>query len=137
MIKILTLKYNCVKCGKPEFITVKNDSLNAKYQLVSKCFDNKICLACYCASEKVITETAENISALMCWQYRGSGENGRRARKRDYCPAVDNAGIMRRKYHPYRFKSCLPQIRLPVSYNRRKFKPIMARCKKIIPSTLI
>ena len=38
MIKILTLKYSCVKCGKPEFITVKNDSLNAKYQLVSKCF---------------------------------------------------------------------------------------------------
>ena len=66
MIKILTLKYNCTKCGKPEFITVKNDSLNAKYQLVSKCFDNKICLDCYCTSEKIITETAENISALMC-----------------------------------------------------------------------
>ena len=66
MTRILTLKYNCTKCGKPEFITVKNDSLNAKYQLVSKCFDNKICLDCYCASEKVITETAENISALMC-----------------------------------------------------------------------
>ena len=66
MIKILTLKYNCTKCGKPEFITVKNDSLNAKYQLVSKCFDNKICLDCYCTSEKVTTETAENISALMC-----------------------------------------------------------------------
>ena len=66
MTKILTLKYKCVQCGKPEFIAVKNDSLNAKYQLVSKCFDNKICLDCYCTSRKVISETAENISALMC-----------------------------------------------------------------------
>ena len=66
MTRILTLKYRCVKCNKMEYTTVKNDSLNAKYQLVSKCFDNKICLDCYCASEKIITETAENISALMC-----------------------------------------------------------------------
>ena len=65
MIKILTLKYNCTKCGKPEFITVKNDSLNAKYQLVSKCFDNKICLDCYCASEKALHGTAEKIEDVL------------------------------------------------------------------------
>jgi hypothetical protein len=66
MIKILTLKYDCTKCGKPEFIKVRNDSLNAEYQIVSKCFDNKICLDCYCASEKTVEDTAENIVALMC-----------------------------------------------------------------------
>ena len=66
MTRILTLKYRCIKCNHMEYITVKNDSFDSKYQLVSKCFDNKICLDCYCASEKIITETAENISALKC-----------------------------------------------------------------------
>ena len=66
MTRILTLKYRCIKCNRMEYITVKNDSFDSKYQLVSKCFDNKICLDCYCASEKIITETAENITALMC-----------------------------------------------------------------------
>ena len=64
--KIITLKYKCNVCGRNELISVRDCETEKMYQLVSKCFDNKICLDCYCASEKVITETAENISALMC-----------------------------------------------------------------------
>ena len=48
-----------------EYITVKNDSLDSKYQLVSKCFDNKICLDCYCASEKALHGTAEKIEDVL------------------------------------------------------------------------
>lgn len=66
MIRILTMRYNCTKCGKPEFIKAKNVSFDTRYQLVAKCFDNKICLDCHCASEEIISETAENISALKC-----------------------------------------------------------------------
>ena len=65
-IKIITLKYKCKECGKTELISVPEKESEKMYQLASKCFDNKICLDCYCASEKIITETAENISALMC-----------------------------------------------------------------------
>ena len=64
-MKILTLKYKCTKCGKPEFITVKNDSFDSKYQIVSKCFDNKICLDCYCTSPAALDETAEKISDIL------------------------------------------------------------------------
>lgn len=65
MTRILTLKYRCIKCNKTEYITVKNDSFDAKYQLVSKCFDNKICLDCYCASEKALQKTAEWLDCLI------------------------------------------------------------------------
>ena len=65
MTRILTLKYRCIKCNHMEYITVKNDSLDSKYQLVSKCFDNKICLDCYCASEKALHGTAEKIEDVL------------------------------------------------------------------------
>ena len=65
MTRILTLKYRCIKCNKMEYITVKNDSLNAEYKFISKCFDSKICLDCYCASEKALHGTAEKIEDIL------------------------------------------------------------------------
>ena len=65
-IKIITLKYKCKECGKTELISVPEKESEKMYQLASKCFDNKICLDCHCASEEIISETAENISALKC-----------------------------------------------------------------------
>ena len=64
--KIITLKYKCKECGKPELISVRDCETEKMYQLASKCFDNKICLDCYCASEKTVKETVDNIVALMC-----------------------------------------------------------------------
>ena len=64
--KIITLKYKCNICGKPEIISVRDCETEKMYKLASKCFDNKICLDCYCASEKTVEETADNVVALMC-----------------------------------------------------------------------
>ena len=65
MIKIITLKYDCKICGKTEIISVRNKESEKMYQLASKCFDNKICLDCYCASEKALHGTAEKIEDIL------------------------------------------------------------------------
>lgn len=64
--KIITLKYKCNVCGRPEVIGVRDCPSEKLYQVMSKCFDNKICLDCYFISEKTVDDTAENIVALMC-----------------------------------------------------------------------
>ncbi len=65
-IKIITLKYKCKECGRKEIISVREKESEKMYQLASKCFDNKICLDCYCASGSIISGTADNVVALMC-----------------------------------------------------------------------
>ena len=64
--KIITLKYKCNICGRVELISVRDCETEKMFQLASKCFDNKICLDCYCKSEEVTTETAVNIIPMMC-----------------------------------------------------------------------
>ena len=64
-IKIITLKYKCKECGKTELISVPEKESEKMYQLASKCFDNKICLDCYCASEKALQKTAEWLDCLI------------------------------------------------------------------------
>lgn len=61
-----TIRYNCTTCGNPEILNITGKLSENRHRLISKCFDNKICMTCYCSSPKSLKETAENIVALMC-----------------------------------------------------------------------